>query len=283
MPHVGHEILSRLELCVHAFASLVTITWDGVGGKLCYINLVFHHVNAEWVSYDVAYSFGLIGVSVLVIDKIVGNKQDVVAPWAVVGIVDIVDEFVHVAFGFLNWIAWDSTHANPEQIGCYISSGVVVEHSEEVVTHIAVILIVAGVRLIGKYCTIALGENLAVVVASSTKHEQVLEFVLVSVIEHLAHESNAHGIGGSARELVENILLVEHMHNHVVVDAMHISNALGLRQKGLASDDYHVGGWHAVYVLVFYRFKSSYRLKRLAGIESDELRVVGGIVRGESL
>ena len=222
-------------------------------------------------------------MSVLVIDKIVGNKQYVVAPWAVVGIVDIVEEFVHIAFGFLDRIARDSTHSNPEQIGCYISSGVVVEHSEEVVTHIAVILIVACVRFIGKYCTIALGENLAVVVAASTKHEQVLELVLVSVIEHLAHESNTHGIGGSARELVENILLVEHMHNHVVVDAVHISNALGLRQKGLASDDYHVGGWHAVYVLVFYRFKSSYRLKRLAGIESDELRVVGGIVRSESL
>ena len=72
------------------------------------------------------------------------------------------------------------------------------------------------------------------------------------------------------------------MHNHVVVVAMHLCNALGLWNEFIAGNDYHVGGWQAMNVLVLDLIITSNRLERLAWIKGYVLLPVFGGANCES-
>ena len=172
---------------------------------------------------------------------LVGCKNYIISPGSIIRVVDIVDKFVNVAFGFLYCGTGYASHAKPEVVLSELYSRVVIKNAKEVVAHIAVLLVVADGSLVGENGALSLGVKLSVVVVASAKHKQVLVFVLVAVIEHLAHQTYAHGIGCATRELVEYFLLVEHVHHHVVVVAVHLCHSLGLWQKLFAGYDNHVG------------------------------------------
>ena len=101
MSHIGHEILPCLELGIDTSFALDRRVRDRIGGKLCDIDFVFHQSCLKSIGDEASHTLSLIRVNVAFVGiDIVGDIEGIVSPWAVVGIVDIVEKLVHIAFGF---------------------------------------------------------------------------------------------------------------------------------------------------------------------------------------
>ena len=106
----------------------------------------------------------------------------------------------------------------------------------------------------------------------------MLELVLISVpiIEHLAHESIGHRIARAARELVEDLFLVDHGDIDAVDGAVHVGKSLSLLKVGLSGNDEHIGSSQTMQVLILNRLIGSDLLQRFCWIKGHIQRPVGG-------
>ena len=281
MAHVGCKILARVEhlrdvaLGLYGRIGFGTLTWLGkLGGHGIHrhIGTVGIESHAQLLVDELQCTLGLEHVQrVLAELDVVGPEHGVVAPGAVVGIFYIVQELVDVAGGLVDSGRRDAAHPEPQCRCGHVAARVVVEHAVEVVAHVGVALVAAVVALIGEHRVGFFRHQRAVVVGAAAQQQQVAECALVAVIKHLVHQSDGHGIGCAARELVEYFLLVHYQHTPVVDLGMHVGDALRLLHEGLAGDNDHVGGGLAVNVLVVDGLPAGYAHQGVLWIEGDVL------------
>ncbi len=203
---------------------------------------------------------------------LVAAHNRVVAPIAIIRILNIVNQLVDIGLCLDSVGRGEASHTDAQHVGRDVVTRVIVEKAEEIVGGVAVILVVAAIALVGEQLLAALASDAAVVKRAAAKQKQIFELRLVAVVEHLAQQAVAHGIGCARRELVEYLLMVDHSHGHVVAVAVQVGHPLGLLKHRVGGDDEHVGHFHAVQVLIVDCLPVGDRQQRIAWIECHESR-----------
>ena len=194
--------------------------------------------------------------------RLVADDQRVVAPHAVVGRCIVLDELVNDALGLGLIGSGNAAHADGQAVGRQVGTGVVLQEAEEVVARIGEVLIVTVVALGGEKAARVFAHGAAVV-----KQQQVLELGRVAVIHHLAQQPVGHGVAGTARELVEHLVLVNDEHVHTIDSGMQVGHALSLVTETLVRDNEHLGNGQTMQVLVVNRLKTGDFLQRLVRLK----------------
>ena len=109
--------------------------------------------------------------------------------------------------------------------------------------------------------------QLTVIKRTGAQEQQVLELIGVAVIEHLAEQAIGHSVTGTARELVEHLVLVNNCDIQAVDGAMQVGHTLGLLVEHLIGQDKQLGSLHSVKVLVGHLLKARNLLQGLGGIK----------------
>ena len=129
----------------------------------------------------------------------------------------------------------------------------------------------AVIALIGDQSAGMLTEDASVIEGTRSHEQQVLELAGIAVIEHLAEQAVSHCVAGTARELIDNQVLVNNQHIHAIHRAVHLGKTLGLLVENRIGDNEHIGRLQAMQVLVGDRLIFDNLLQRLSGVKSHIL------------